>query len=145
MEGCHWPFRKTSPQHWPKLAKLLLEGKPVAAGETTGWLTDYAGPLDESLKTVWKIVTDGDHGLPVRTVEGGALKDVPKDVSGLASAWDPATEAARKAIWESVLNSCGTTLQEALTIQARHSAGFMAGRECRRGAIGAAFTKTMTA
>ena len=80
----------------------------------------------------------------MRTVEHGALEDVSKDVGDLASTGDSATEAARKAIWECVINSCGTTLQEALTIQARHSAGFMAGRECRRGAIGAAFTKTMT-
>ena len=26
MEGCHWPFRKTAPENWPKLLQLLLDG-----------------------------------------------------------------------------------------------------------------------
>ena len=143
MEGCHWPFRKTASEQWPKLMKLLLEGRPARAGDTAGWLVDYAGALDECLKTVWSIVTGGDHGLPARTLEEGALQ-VPADAGDLSGAGDPATEAARTAIAETVRNSCGTTLQEALAIQARHCAGFMAGRDCRAGAIGAAFKKTMT-
>lgn len=143
MEGCHWPFRKASPDDWPNLAKLLLDGSAVAAEETTGWLADYVGSLDEALEVAWKIVSEGDHGLSMRAVEEGALTGLPADVSAPVSG-EPATESARKAIWQSVLDSCGTTVQEALTVQAKHSAGFMAGRECRRGAIGAAFTKTMS-
>jgi enoyl-CoA hydratase/carnithine racemase len=143
MEGCHWPFRKTTPEQWPKLMKLLLEGRPVRAGDTAGWLVDYAGPLDECLKTVWAVVTGGDHRLPMRTLEEGAL-EVPADAGDLTGAGDAATEAARAAISDTVRASCGTTLQEAIAIQARHCAGFMAGRDCRAGAIGAAFKKTMT-
>ncbi len=144
MEGCHWPFRKTSEEDWPKLVKLLLDGRPVKAKETVGWLADYAGPMDEAIKIVWKIATDGDHGLVKRDVENGALKKVPEDVGGLSDTGEAATVAARKAILENVQNSCSKTLQEALTIQARSSAGFMTSQPCRKGAIGMASIKTMS-
>jgi enoyl-CoA hydratase/carnithine racemase len=142
MEGCHWPLRKARPGDWPKLLNLLLQGRPVKAKESVGWLVDYAGSLEDVLKVTWKIVTDGDHGLTMRKVEEGALKDVPKEISGLAPG-DAATEAARKAILQNVLSSCGTTLSEALDIQAKHSAGFMSGAYCQKGSIGAEYTKTM--
>jgi enoyl-CoA hydratase/carnithine racemase len=142
MEGCHWPLRKASPGDWPKLLNLLLGGRSVKAKESVGWLVDYAGTLEDVLKVTWKIVTDGDHGLIMRKVEEGALKDVPKEISGLAPG-DPATEAARKAILQNVLSSCGTTISEALDIQAKHSAGFMSGTYCQKGSIGSEYTKTM--
>jgi enoyl-CoA hydratase/carnithine racemase len=142
MEGCHWPFRKARPGDWPKLLHILLEGRSVKAKESVGWLVDYAGSMEDALKVTWKIVTDGDHGLTMRKVEEGALKDVPKEVSGL-SPGDPGTEAARKAILENVLSSCGSALSGALDIQARHSAGFMSGKYCQKGSIGAEYTKTM--
>ena len=78
----------------------------------------------------------------LRKVEEGALKGVPKVISGLA-AGDAATEAARKAILENILSACGATLAEALDIQAKHSAGFMSGSFCQKGAIGAEYKKTM--
>jgi enoyl-CoA hydratase/carnithine racemase len=142
MEGCHWPLRKARPGDWPKLLNLLLEGRPVKAKESVGWLVDYAGSLEDVLKVTWKIVTDGDHGLTMRKVEEGALKDVPKEISGLAPG-DAATEAARKAILQNVLSSCGTTISEALDNQAKHSAGFMSGSYCQKGSIGAEYKKTM--
>jgi enoyl-CoA hydratase/carnithine racemase len=142
MEGCHWPLRKARPGDWPRLLNLLLQGRPVKAKESVGWLVDYAGSLEDALKVTWKIVTDGDHGLEMRKVEEGALKNVPKEISGLTPG-DAATEAARKAILQNVLSSCGTTISEALEIQARHSAGFMSGTYCQKGSIGAEFTKTM--
>ncbi len=142
MEGCHWPLRKASPGDWPKLLNLLLQGRPVKAQDSVGWLVDYAGSLEDTLKVTWKIVTDGDHGLTIRKVEEGALKDVPKEISGLAPG-DAATEAARKAILQNVHSSCGTTISEALDIQAKHSAGFMSGTYCQKGSIGAEYTKTM--
>lgn len=142
MEGCHWPIRKARPGDWPRLLNLLLQGRPVKAKDSVGWLVDYAGSLEEALKVTWKIVTDGDHGLTMRKVEEGALKDVPKEISGLAPG-DAATEAARKAILQNVLSSCGTTISEALDIQAKHSAGFMSGTYCQKGSIGAEYKKTM--
>ncbi len=144
MEGCHWPFRKADSKHWPKLVTLLLDGNPVKAKDAIGWLVDYAGPMDASLKTVWKIATDGDHGLALRKVEVGVLKGVPTNVTGLESAGDPGMESARKTILENISSSCEAALPEALVIQATHSAGFMSSQYCRKGAIGAAFTKTTT-
>ena len=143
MEGCHWPFRKANREDWPKLLQLLLSGKSVAAGETVGWLVDYAAPMEEALQTVWKIVTEGDHGLQRRRIEEGVLKGIPLDVP-LSDPDSPETEAARKAIIETVQNSCGVVLPEALTIQARHSADFMTSDTCRRGVIGAEFSRVMT-
>ena len=143
MEGCHWPFRKANREDWPKLLQLLLSGKSVAAGETVGWLVDYAAPMEEALQTVWKIVTEGDHGLQRRRIEEGVLKGIPLDVP-LSDPDSPETEAARKAIMETVQNSCGVALPEALTIQARHSADFMTSDTCRRGVIGAEFSRVMT-
>jgi len=142
MEGCHWPLRKARPGDWPRLLNLLLQGRPVKAKESVGWLVDYAGSLEDALKVTWKIVTDGDHGIEMRKVNEGALKNVPKEISGLTPG-DAATEAARKAILQNVLSSCGTTISEALDIQAKHSAGFMSGTYCQKGSIGAEYTKTM--
>jgi enoyl-CoA hydratase/carnithine racemase len=145
MEGCHWPFRKAKPEHWPKLLALLLEGKSVKAEQTAGWLVDYAGSMDEALAVVWKIATDGDHKLARRKVATGALKAIPKDAGALAAAADAGVALARQAIFTNIQHSCKTTLADAITVQAKHSAGFMASQTCRKGAIGAAFTKTMTA
>jgi len=142
MEGCHWPFRKSPPERWPEVLKLLLTGKPVSAREAAGWLADHAGPMEDALKTAWAIAAGGDHRLPLRNVEPGALADIPGEaVAGRGGGGD---DAAVRAILESVRASCGATLSEALEIQARHSAGFMSSVACRKGAIGGAFAKTMT-
>ncbi len=50
---------------------------------------------------------------------------------------------ARQAILDCIDQSCGTTLAEALGMQAEHSAGFMISPACRQGAIGAMYKKTM--
>jgi enoyl-CoA hydratase/carnithine racemase len=143
MEGCHWPFRKTGSENWPKILRLLLGGRSVPAKEATGWLIDYAGSTEDALKVVWKIATEGDHGLKRRDVKAAALKGVPKEVSGLPETGDPATGAARKAILESVQRSCGSTLADALTVQTKHSAGFMTTSHCKRGRVGAEYARTV--
>ena len=143
MEGCHWSFRKTDPANWPKLIELLLTGRSVKAPDAVGWLADFAGSLEDSLSMVAKILTGGDHGLPRRKVETGALSGIPKEAGGQMPAGDEAAEAARRAIMDSVVSSCEATLADAIDIQAKHSAGFMTGAWCRKGAIGAAYTKTM--
>jgi enoyl-CoA hydratase/carnithine racemase len=144
MEGCHWPFRKTGSRHWPKLFKLLLEGRSVRAAEAVGWLLDYAGPMEEVLKTAWSLVTDGDRKLSRRTLEAKPLEGLPGGAVGLEEAGDAAVAAARQAIMETIRASCQAPLSEAVTIQARHSAGFMTGAFCKKGAIGTAHKKTMT-
>ncbi len=144
MEGCHWQFRRTSPEQWPMLLRLLLEGRSVKAKDALGWLVDYAGPLPDALRVTWKIATGRDHGIAIRPVEKNGLRKIPADVTGLAAPGDPAAEAARAAILDAIRDSCQATLSDALGIQARHSADFMGGNDCRRGTIGATYLKTMT-
>jgi enoyl-CoA hydratase/carnithine racemase len=143
MEGCHWPFRKAGSKDWPKLLNLLLSGGSVKAEEAAGWLIDSTGSLDECLKTVWSLASGADAGVPRRKVEGGALKGVPTEVSGLPPAGAPATEAARKAIMDCIQGACGATLAEALEVQTKHSADFMTTPWCRKGRVGAEYARTV--
>ncbi|MGB6362121.1 MAG: hypothetical protein WBG64_05570 [Thermoanaerobaculia bacterium] len=143
MEGCHWTFRKTRPEHWPRLLQLLLSGQPVAAGEAVGWLVDYAGPMESALEKAWQLVTGGDHGVEERPVERSALDGVPQEVAGLEAGGGPATEAARRAIVETIQAACHASLAEALEIQARHSAAFMTSTACRQGRVGSEYARTM--
>ena len=69
MEMCHWPFRKTDSENWPKLLRLLLIGHTIKAKEATGWLIDYTGSMDEVLQMVWKTANEGAGVLPQRKVE----------------------------------------------------------------------------
>lgn len=143
MEGCHWPFRKARSEDWPKLLELLLSGKQVKAEKAVGWLIDCAGSLDTSLQTAWKIATEGDAGpVTVREVTTDALSEIPTD-TGLPDSGNPALEAARKAIYDCIRESCGSSLSEALQVQAKHSAGFMNSRLCQKGVIGSECAKIM--
>ncbi|UCD63815.1 MAG: hypothetical protein JSW34_13935 [Candidatus Zixiibacteriota bacterium] len=143
MEGCHWPFRKSRSEDWPRLLELLLTGRPVGAREAVGWLVDFAGPMQESLQTAWKVVADEKKGpLPQRKMSDKALKGIPADI-GLPDSGNPAIRATRKAIMDCIQSSCGVSLAEALEVQAKHSAGFMGSEFCRGGVIGSECTKVM--
>jgi len=142
MEGCHWPLRKADRAERPKLVEMLLSGRPVKAKDAIGWLIDYAAPMPNALATAWSLASGTASGLTMRKLDEGTLKDVPADV-GIPASDNPATEAARKAIMQSIRDSCGVPLSEALDVQARHSAGFTAGSFCREGSIGAEHLKTM--
>jgi len=142
MEGCHWPFRKTDRSNWPKLVRLLLTGEPVKAKDAIGWLTDHAGPMQQSLEMVWKLASGKAADLSIRKLDEGILEGVPADV-GIAASDNPATEAARKAMMKSIRGSCGVPLSEAIDIQAKHSADFMVTSPCKGGSIGAECQKTM--
>ena len=141
MEGCHWPLRKAAKENWPKLFNLLLTGKPVRAKDAVGWLVDYAGSMEDTLQTAWKIVSDKGHGLPLRKVEEGPLSGLP-DIGSLEAADDPAMEKARKAIFDTICASTGTKLSDALDVQAKCSADFMQSKHCLNGVIGAMYKKT---
>jgi enoyl-CoA hydratase/carnithine racemase len=143
MEGCHWPFRKANRAQWPKLVRMLLGGAPVKASDAVDWLIDYAGPMQESLKTAWTLATTGRvSGLTVRRLDDGVLEGLPAD-AGVPASDSPATEAARKAIMETVKRSCGVSLSEAIDVQARCSADFMVTSFCREGSVGAEYQRTM--
>ena len=135
MEGCHWPFRKTSPEKWPELLTLLFSGKPVKAGNAVGWLADFAGPMDAALKMAGSIAR-GESSLPRHHLETGRLPEIPLEYFPLPKSGGPADESAYKAMLEAIRSSCGVPLSEAIGIQARHSAGFMTGPCCRNGRIG---------
>jgi len=143
MEGCHWTFRKAARDQWPRLLHLLVSGRPVRATDAAGWLVDFAGPLEATLSTAWKLASGKDAGIAQRTLDTGALEGVPADVRDLPPGGSPATEAARKAILDTVQASCSATLAEAISIQATHSARFMVSDACKRGAVGSEYARTM--
>ena len=142
MEGCHWPFRKAEASDWPNLVRLLLTGESVKAKDAVGWLIDYSGPLPDALSTAWSLASGGAAGLSKRKLNDSVLENIPAE-AGVSATDNPATEAARKTIMDSIRASCGAPLSEALGIQAGHSASFTAGSFCKGGAIGAEYLKTM--
>jgi len=143
MEGCHWPFRKTNAEDWSKVVHLLLNGSAIPAAAAVGWLIDFAGPLEDALGMAWAMATGGDQVPAPRPVEAGSLAGIPMEVPGLADADGVDGQAARKAIVDCIQGACGSTLSEALEVQSRHSAAFMTSSTCKRGEIGAQYTKTM--
>lgn len=143
MEGCHWPFRKCSAEHWPRLLYLLLSGRSVTSSDAVGWLIDYSGSLESALAVAWNTATSGRDGLNKRAIAESGLEDVPSEVSGLPDPDSPLDGAARKAILDCVRESCSATVRDALSIQTKHSTAFMISDACRRGQIGAEYSKTM--
>jgi len=141
MEGCHWTFRKSPRDGWPKVAALLLSGVPVRAKSAVGWLVDVAEPLDAALASAWALASGGS-GPKRRAVEKSALSGVPREVAGLPPAEGPAI-AARAAIADCIQRSCGATLADALELQAKISGDFMTSKECRAGRVGQEHARTM--
>jgi enoyl-CoA hydratase/carnithine racemase len=142
MEGCHWPFRKATPNQWPRLLTLLLGGGTVKASDAVGWLVDYAGTMDDSLKMTWKLATGQSNSVPLRKVADKPLTNIPLEVA-LPVAETPEGEAARKAILDTIRASAGVALNEALDVQSKHSADFMASSLCKHGRIGQEFNRVM--
>jgi len=77
-------------------------------------------------------------------VEDKALNKLPKEISNIPASGNPVTEAGKQAIFDCIQACCNSTLSEALSIQAKHSAGFMGGAHCKKGKIGSEFKKTMS-
>ncbi len=143
MEGCHWPLRKARPEDRAKLLQLLLTGKSVKAKEATGWLVDYCGSLEGSLQTAWKIVSGGDHDIKLRKLDENKIDGLPTELSKIVPPGNASLEAAREAIFKNIKASCSVSLDEALTVQAKHSAEFMMNKYCQKGSVGADYQKTM--
>ncbi|MEO0036282.1 MAG: hypothetical protein RLZZ501_2305 [Pseudomonadota bacterium] len=141
MEGCHWPFRRAEPRHWPELLRLLLEGASVRAADTVGWLTDAVAPLDAAIALAWALAR-GENALPRRPLATGPLSGLLDRMPPLSPATGPALVAGRAAILDAIGRCGAVTLAEAQELQAELSAGFLASAECRAGKIGAAFAKT---
>ena len=143
MEGCHWPFRRTAKEHWPRLLSFLLEGRAVRAPKALGWLVDFAGPLEDAISVAWNTASGGDHGLASRDFAEGALQGVADMVSQLSPADDPGMEAGRVAILANIKGSTSVPLSEALDVQASHSGDFMTTKACMSGVVGAMYKKTV--
>jgi len=143
MEGCHWALRRAPKEDWPRVLKLLLTGRPVKAPEAVGWLIDHAAPLQEAIRTAWSVASSEGEVFPQRPLTDGPLSDIPSDLADLPEADGPAMEAARAAIMDCVRASGSVPLAEALEVQARMAAEFLAGPVCGKGVVGAEYSKTM--
>lgn len=142
MEGCHWPFRKVTPDQYPSLLQLLLTGKSVKAKESVGWLTDFSGSLDATITMAWNIASGAGHGLKKREVVQGNLPRVTTALPPLEGTEDLSLEEARKAILGCIDSACNAPLSEAISIQAKLSGNFMTTPLFKKGIIGSAYTKT---
>ena len=143
MEGCHWPFRRSPQGQWPRLLHMLLSGEPVRAAEAVGWLIDVAAPMDESLARAWKLARGEGAGVARRPLAPERLSVADHD-AGLSTGNCAPTEAARRAIVECLRASCNASLSEALAIQARIAAEFLASPTCRAGRVGTDYSRTMS-
>jgi enoyl-CoA hydratase/carnithine racemase len=142
MEGCHWPLRRCRKEDQPRIVAMLLDGKVRKASEAVGWLVDYAGSLEGALATARKMLTESSPSLALRKVEPEALTLEGSAAATLGNEASSGSDA-RRAIAETIRHSCSVSLAEALEVQARHSAGFMTGKACNKGAIGKARSKLM--
>jgi enoyl-CoA hydratase/carnithine racemase/3-hydroxyacyl-CoA dehydrogenase len=143
MEGCHWPLRRAPGEEARRrILDMLLTGRPVKAADAVGWLIDWAGPIEEAVRMAWTLASGGDHDLTARPLEQGALTDLSSDVGALPPADGPGMEAARAAILACARSAGGASLADALDLQARQAAEFLAGPACRAGAVGAEYVKT---
>ncbi|HVS04262.1 MAG TPA: hypothetical protein VMT16_15970, partial [Thermoanaerobaculia bacterium] len=119
MEGCHWPFRRARREDWPRLLALLLDGRPAPAREAEGWLVDRAAPLEEALAAAWSLAL-GEGGAP-RPLAEGPLDELSAVLHPPGGEGGAAREAARRAIWDTVVAACSLPLSDALEAQSRHS------------------------
>lgn len=143
MEGCHWPFRRTKAEHWPKLAHALLAGELVRARDGVGWLLDAAEPMEKALATVWGLASGTRNDIPRRGLETGPLAGLSTTVASVPAADDPLVEAGRAGIAACVAQSCAKPEAEALKLQARLAAEFLASKACRDGRVGAEYARVM--
>ncbi len=142
MEGCHWIFRKCSQDDWDKLLQLLLSGKSIQAKNTIGWLTDFAGSMEDTLQIAWQLASGGQTSIKKRKVTVGALKHIP-ELGRLSFSEQDESYNAKKAVFDTIIHACSVPLDEALEIQANHSADFMISEACRKGMVGSEKEKTI--
>jgi len=143
MEACHWPLRRAPAVERPRVLEMLLTGRPVRARDGVGWLLDVAAPLEEALSRAWSLANaEGSEAEPLRGLEEAAMVDVLSLAPELDESDGPAMEAGREAIRACVLASCSVPAGEALEVQARQAAEFLAGPVVRTGAVGAEYTRT---
>ena len=142
MEGCHWPFRRVEAEQWPRLVSFLLEGRPVRAAEAESWLIDRSGGVEEVLAMAWSLASGEAPQVERRPLALGPLASLADRAPLPDATGDAAVDAARQAIYDTVVASTGVPLADALEVQAKHSAAFFGVEACRRGVVGTAWAKT---
>ena len=142
MEGCHWPFRRSPRDAWPRLVRMLLTAETVRARDAVGWLTDHAAPMDEALRTAWTLAMAGERAVPRRQVEAGSLDGVIADLAGLPEPGNADEAEVRRAFLRCIEDSCRARADDALMVQARHAAEFLSSPACRAGRVGAERART---
>ncbi len=145
MEGCHWPLRRASKDHWPKIMQALLSGTPVKGKDCVGWFVDVAGPMDEALRAAWGLASGTASGPAKRPLATGPLTGVPMSVAGLPAPDDPLVETGRAAIADCVARTVAVPSADAADLQSRISADFLASKPARDGRIGSEASKVMSA
>ena len=99
--------------------------------------------MDEALAAAWTLASRAEADDGRRPVAEGPLEGVSDATPTVPDADSPQTEAGREAIMACV-NACAAVgVGEALDLQARMAADFLAGPACRKGAVGAEYAKTM--
>jgi enoyl-CoA hydratase/carnithine racemase len=144
MEGCHWPFRRAPREQWGRLTRMLLTGETVRARDAVGWLADHAAPMDEALKHAWALASGEARGDRRRPLEAGRLEGVTTHMAGLPEPSSTTERDVRTAFLACIDASCRATAAEALELQARHAAEFLASPVCRAGRVGAERARVMT-
>jgi enoyl-CoA hydratase len=143
MEGCHWAIRKAKPEDRSHLYKMLLDGKPLKAKNAIGWLIDFSGSQEETLKKAWELVTQNENTLKLRQPEENPISNFVIDDSILSPVTDLSMEEARKVIAKCIEDSCKSTLEDAIAVQAKLSGEFMVSKLCRKGKVGSEYDKIM--
>ena len=115
--------------------------RPVRGRDAEGWLIDRAGSLDEILTAAWALATGEDDTEP-RAVALGPLAAMPEAAPMPEPIGDAVVDAARQAIYETVVASTGVPLADAIDTQSQHSAAFFGSEACRRGVVGSMWAKT---
>ena len=87
---------------------------------------------------MWRLAS-GDGAVERRRVVDERARRRGRGAAGAGETG--AADAARRAIYDTVVASCSVPLSEALDVQSRHSAEFMTGKACRSGVVGTASAK----
>lgn len=160
MEACHWPLRRADEDGRREILAMLLTGRPRKAADCRGWLVDFAGPLEEALAAAWALVrgerdgsdrssASGSSGPSIarRPLTAGAMPQVAGELDAALEAVPAADssqmEGGREAIAECIRESTAVDAAEALEVQAKLAAQFLAGPACAAGVVGQAYRKTV--
>jgi hypothetical protein len=100
--------------------------------------------MERALALAWNLASGGAQDVALRPLATGNLEDVPTD-AGLPAPDGPAEARARGAILDCIQRSCAVSLAEALPLQAKIAAEFLASAECREGRVGAEAARTLNA